>query len=193
MNIPATILSIFIIIGCFLPWVQMGALINNKGINNPDAIIILAASIVSLIISIATKRKWALLNLLLGSICGFVGVIYYRGLIKRVDASHAQESLFSLSLSMGSGLYFVLIGSTLMIIVSIIDIISGDKKNKLEKLQNVVELNSLINSQKTEEENPNQKVSPMTVADELKKYKELLDTGAITQLEYDSIKAKLLS
>ena len=128
MNIPATISSIFIIIGCFLPWVQMGALINNKGINNPDAIIILAASIVSLIISIATKRKWALLNLLLGSICGFVGVINYRGLIKRVDASHAQESLFSLSLSMGSGLYFVLIGSTLTIIVSIIDIISGDKK-----------------------------------------------------------------
>ena len=63
----------------------------------------------------------------------------------------------------------------------------------MEKSQNVVELNSLINSQKTEEENPNQKVSPMTVADELKKYKELLDTGAITQLEYDSIKAKLLS
>jgi hypothetical protein len=64
MNIPATISAVFIIIGCFLPWIQMGALINNKGINNPDAMIILGASVVSLIISIATKRKWALINLL---------------------------------------------------------------------------------------------------------------------------------
>jgi len=139
MNIPATISSILIIIGCFLPWVQMGALINNKGINNSDAIIILAASIVSLIISIATKRKWALLNLLLGLICGFVAVINYRDLTERVHSSQAQKGLYSLSLSMGSGLYFVLIGSTLMIIVSIIDVISGDKKNKLKKSQNVVE------------------------------------------------------
>jgi len=193
MNIPATISSILIITGCFLPWIQMGALINNKGINNSDAIIILAASIVSLIISIATKRKWALLNLLLGSICGFVAVINYRDLTERVDSSKAQEGLFSLSLSMGAGLYVVLIGSALLIIVSIIDVISIVKKNKLEKLQNVVELNSLINSQKREEENPDQKPGPMTVDDELKKYKELLDAGAITQLEYDSIKAKLLS
>ena len=133
MNIPAIISSIVIIIGCFLPWVQMGALINNKGINNSDAIIILAASIVSLVISIATKRKWTFLNLLLGLTCGFVAVINYRDLIKRVHSSQAQESSFSLSLSMGSGLYFVLIGSALLIIVSIIDIISGYKKKKLEK------------------------------------------------------------
>src|SRR6266496_4878526 len=153
MNIPATISSILIIIGCFLPWVQMGALINNKGINNSDAIIILAASMVSLIISIAAKRKWALLNLLLGLICGFVAMINYQDLVKRVDANQSKEDLFSLSLSMGPGLYFVLIGSALLIIVSIIDVISGNKKNKLEKSQNVVELNSLINSQKREEEN----------------------------------------
>jgi predicted membrane channel-forming protein YqfA (hemolysin III family) len=138
MNIAAIISSIVIITGCFLPWVQMGALINNKGINNSDAIIILAASIVSLVISIATKRKWALLNLLLGLICGFVAVINYRDLTKRVDASQPKEDLFSLSLSMGSGLYVVLIGSALLIIVSIIDVISGYKKNKLEKSQNAV-------------------------------------------------------
>jgi hypothetical protein len=135
MNIPATISSIAIIIGCFLPWVQMGALINNKGINNSDAIIILAASIVSLVISLATKRKWALLNLLLGLICGFVAVINYRDLSKKVDAGQAHENLFSLSLSIGSGLYFVLIGSTLLLIVSIIELIS---KNKSEKSQNAV-------------------------------------------------------
>jgi hypothetical protein len=66
-------------------------------------------------------------------------VINYRDLTERVDSSKAQDGLFSLSLSMGAGLYFVLIGSALMIIVSIIDVISGNKKNKLEKSQNVAE------------------------------------------------------
>jgi len=34
--------------------------------------------------------------------------------------------------------------------------------------------------------------SPASTADELKKFKELLDTGAITQEEYDEKKKKLL-
>lgn len=40
---------------------------------------------------------------------------------------------------------------------------------------------------------PNQNCNVVSVADEIKKYKELLDLGAITQEEYDSKKAQLLN
>jgi hypothetical protein len=194
MNIPATISTVFIIIGCFLPWIQLGALINNKGINNPDAMIILGASIVGLIVSIATKRKWALLNLLVGLVCGFVGVVDYKDVAERVESSHSQGSIFSLSISVGTGLYLVLAGSALLIITSIIDVITGDKEKKLQVLTYDVEMASSMNNQENEEENGLKKASPLhtTTADELKKYKELLDTGAITEAEYNSIKGKLL-
>ena len=42
------------------------------------------------------------------------------------------------------------------------------------------------------EENNAQPTQTVSVADELKKFKELLDMGAISQEEYDAQKAKLL-
>jgi hypothetical protein len=61
--------------------------------------------------------------------------------------------------------------------------------------QHDVEIVSSMNSQENGEENDLKKTGSIhtTTADELKKYKELLDTGAITETEYNSIKAKLLA
>lgn len=130
MNIPASISNAYIIIGCFLPWIQMGELINNKGINNSDAWIILVATVVGLIISVAFKKKRTFLNLLVGLVCGFVGLINYRDLAQRVGSSKLQDGQFLLSFTMGTGLYFILIGSALLIIISIIDVIKGYKEKK---------------------------------------------------------------
>jgi uncharacterized membrane protein len=130
MKIAVAISNAFIIIGCFLPWIHMGELINNKGINNSDAWIILVASVVGLILSIATKKKRAFINLLVGLVCGFVGLINYMYLAQRVESSKLQDNPFSLSLTMGPGLYFILIGSALLIILSIIDVIRGNKEKK---------------------------------------------------------------
>lgn len=184
MNIPATVSNVFIIIGCFLPWIQMGALINNRGINNPDAMIILGASVVGLILSIATKKKWALINLVVGLICGIVGIIDYRDVAERVESFSSGENILSLSVSLGSGLYLILIGSALLILTSIYDVISDDKK-EISEPESVDRNEDGVVFQK-------EGVLNMTVADELKKYKDLLDTGAITEAEYESIKAKLL-
>jgi len=150
--------------------------------------IILGASIVSLIISIVTKKKWALINLLAGLICGFVGVVDYRDAAEKVASSESRENIFSLHVSMGSGLYLVLIGSALLIIVSIIDVISGDRRKKVDLSPDSLEMNFTTENSVNERKDPG-----LSAADELKKYKDLLDSGAITQAEYDSVKAKLLN
>lgn len=168
-----------------MPWIQMGALINNKGINNPDALIILGASIVGLIVTIASKNKWKILNLLVGVVCGFVAVVDLQEVLERVESVRSEDNLFSISVSVGSGLYFILIGSGLLIITSILDAVFGNKKQ-----QSQIAPISLPDDNEKDFINPDQ--PQLSVADELKKYKELLDSGAITEAEYNSVKMKLL-
>src|SRR5690606_11394730 len=39
--------SIIIVVGCFMPWLQLGALYTNRGIDNPDGAIMLVAAIIA--------------------------------------------------------------------------------------------------------------------------------------------------
>ena len=57
MNKSAVIFAALIIIGCFLPWFQVGSIIIRNGIENPDAIIILIASAISFVIGVISKKR----------------------------------------------------------------------------------------------------------------------------------------
>lgn len=71
---------------------------------------------------------------------------------------------------------FYILGLFFFLIALIVSLCLSDKKEQLAEMKKVIH---------------SEKVSP-SVADELKKYKELLEQGTISQEEFDDIKKKLI-
>lgn len=72
---------------------------------------------------------------------------------------------------------FYILGLFFFLIALIISLCLSDKKQQLDEIKKV------IHSEK----------NPPSVADELKKYNDLLEQGTISQEEFDDIKRKLIS
>jgi multisubunit Na+/H+ antiporter MnhB subunit len=125
MNVVAIVSSLIVIVGCFMPWLQLGALFANRGIDNPDGAIILIASIISGALAIynhinnKTKLKGIYIAVgLLGLIIAYVDLNDVQDRAKQAAHSFGElndafgsDREVSVSDFIGSGLYVVGLGS----------------------------------------------------------------------------------
>jgi|GEM_PF-2694529 multisubunit Na+/H+ antiporter MnhB subunit len=125
MNPIAIVSSLIIIIGCFLPWIQLGALLQNRGIDNPDGAIMLLSAVVSGAVAIYNQSKNLTSNKWVYIVVGIIGILVaYYGLTEvHSRADKIQEGIGQMSdlfgeskevskmNFIGSGLYIVCVGS----------------------------------------------------------------------------------
>lgn len=133
MKVIAIVSSIIIILGCFMPWIQLGTLITNRGIDNPDGAIMLVASIISLALGIynqSQKRKNFLWLYLIVGIIGMIVVVIdlievkeraqkIAKSIEELNELFGSQGEISLTNFIGSGLYIVGLGSIGLILVGL--------------------------------------------------------------------------
>lgn len=125
MNIVSVISSLIIIVGCFMPWIQLGALFANRGIDNPDGAIMLVAGIISGAVAIHNtsknqeKNTWVFIVVgILGGIVAYLDLSEVRDRAADVAQGFTELSEYvgarkhiSSSNFVGSGLYIVAAGS----------------------------------------------------------------------------------
>lgn len=109
--------ALFVVVGCFMPWVQMGAMIKNNGIDNPDGQVAIVLGLLALAVAAAESSgkgrnlRWP--YLVLGLICLAIGVIDFIDIHERV-VNNAPRNLGVLGElikpSIGIGLYLVAAG-----------------------------------------------------------------------------------
>ncbi len=116
MKIAFILSSMLILIGCFMPWIMVGPQVVRNGIDNPDAIIILVAGILSFIVAIMTKKKFSVIHFILGAACLAVGILDY------MDINSRNQLI-----SAGTGLYLILAGSAVLVVTSFIAFFSRKK------------------------------------------------------------------
>lgn len=130
----AVVSSLFIVIGCFMPWIQLGALFKNRGIDNPDGAIMLVASVIAGAVAIFNLSKNLTNNKWVFTVVGIVGIIVaildLNEVSSRVDAIQEGVGRLNNMLSggnkevsrmnfIGSGLYIVCGGSIGLILCGI--------------------------------------------------------------------------
>jgi hypothetical protein len=125
MNPIAIVSSIIIAIGCFMPWIQLGALFANRGIDNPDGAIMLISSVISGAVAIynqsknCTKNSWIYLVVgIIGLATAYLDLNEVRGRAEDIAKGisglsnmfdrHNEVSIMNF---VGSGLYIVAAGS----------------------------------------------------------------------------------
>ena len=125
MNIAATISSLIILIGIFLPWMEMNGIASMSGLNTPDGKFILIQTIISGSLAVYNqvkqRKKYTWIFLVIGVIIAISIIFDYRMILsKREDTVNSMHSLLkifnednigSISVSVGSGLYVVALGS----------------------------------------------------------------------------------
>jgi len=102
---------VLILAGCILPWSQLGALVVNKGLTNPDGAIVFVAALIAMAIALynlLAKRKILRWLLFVIAILGIATTI----IDLRSFHAQIQEGAF---FTIGSGLYVILIGSLLLL------------------------------------------------------------------------------
>lgn len=133
MKVIAIVSSIIIILGCFMPWIQLGTLITNRGIDNPDGAIMFVASIISLALGIynqSQKRKYFLWLYLIVGIIGMIVVVIdlievkeraqkIAKSIEELNELLGSQGEISLTNFIGSGLYIVGLGCIGLILVGL--------------------------------------------------------------------------
>jgi len=108
--------SILLLVGTFMPWIQVGAIVTNRGLDNPDGAIVLGIAIVAgmaALYNVVTKRsrlRWVLLLAAAGSF--WAGLIDLQNVQERVKAM--GDTIFSDVATVGSGLYMILVGAVVM-------------------------------------------------------------------------------
>lgn len=86
MTLVPIVSSLLIIVGCFLPWLQLGSLFTNKGIDNPDGAIMLVASIIAGALAINNQMKNESKNTWVYTSVGILGI-----LVAFYDLNEVQE------------------------------------------------------------------------------------------------------
>lgn len=86
MNVASIVSSLIIIVGCFMPWLQLGALFANRGIDNPDGAIFLVAAIISGAVAINNSTKKQEKNKWVFVVVGILGIV-----IALLDFSEIRE------------------------------------------------------------------------------------------------------
>lgn len=133
MRIIPILSSVIVIIGCFLPWIQLGALFTNRGIDNPDGAIMLIAGVIAGGLGIYNysqekpKNTWIYLMVgIVGLIAAFIDLnevkIRAQEIAKGLDEFNSffgDSSNISLMNFVGSGLYIVCVGSIGLVLCGI--------------------------------------------------------------------------
>lgn len=130
MKVVPIISSIIIIVGCFLPWIQIGALFANRGIDNPDGALALIVAVIAGGTAFYNYSKEHLKHTWIYLVVGAIGlVIAYYDISEVTSRAEAMaESIgklntyiggneeISMTNFVGSGLYVVCLGSTGLIL-----------------------------------------------------------------------------
>lgn len=138
----ATVSAILVALGCFMPWIQLGALFQNRGMDNPDGAIMLVTAVVAGAVAVFNLSKKENKNLWVFILAGLIGgAVFYFDItelnsrvasikegIDKLSTSIGEKSDVSPMNFMGSGLYIVLLGSVGFIISGLR--IFKEEKNK---------------------------------------------------------------
>lgn len=125
--------SVIIVVGCFMPWMQLGALYTNRGIDNPDGAVMLVTAIISGGLAFYNysqkkpKNTWIYFVVgVIGFITAYIDLDDVTSRAKTIAESLGQVNSFfggngSISLMnfVGSGLYIVCGGSIGLILSGI--------------------------------------------------------------------------
>lgn len=126
----AAVSALLIIIGCFMPWIQIGALFQNRGIDNPDGAVILVTAVIAGAVAVFNLSKKENKNTWVFIVAGLIGgaVFYYDITEVSTKANTIKEGVDTLSNLLGgdgntsklnfisSGLYIVALGSVGLIL-----------------------------------------------------------------------------
>ena len=126
----AVVSSLLLAIGCFLPWIQFGAIYQNTGIDNPDGAIVLVTAIVAGAFAIYNLSQKENKNTWVYVAVGVLGVVVFFSDMLEVDSRankiieevdkltklYGAEGGASKSNFVGSGLYVVLLGAVGLIL-----------------------------------------------------------------------------
>jgi len=120
--------SCILIIGCFLPWLQLGALFKNRGVDNPDGAIVLILAFISGSIALFNIVKHQnrmdgiyILTGLIGIITGMIDLSEVQSRVYEIGQAVGKMKIFSGDSSnvniwnfVGSGLYVILSSSIVL-------------------------------------------------------------------------------
>lgn len=108
--------SLLVLIGTFLPWIQLGALVVNRGTNSPDGALIIGIALIAGAVSLynllakQNRLRWILL---LASVAAFAtGLVDLQEVQARV--SELSDSALGGLATVGSGLYMILVGAVVV-------------------------------------------------------------------------------
>ncbi|WP_010664683.1 zinc ribbon domain-containing protein [Marinilabilia salmonicolor] len=138
--------AIIVIIGCFMPWIQLGALFTNRGIDNPDGALMLILGVIAGSLAIfnyskdKSRNKWIyFMTGIIGLIIAILDLQEVNSRAKEIAESLGQFNAFFGSNTdiplfnfVGSGLYIVSLGSFGLFLCGI-GIIKLDSKKSNEK------------------------------------------------------------
>ena len=125
MHVIALVSSVLIVVGCLLPWLQVGSVFQNRGIDNFDGAILLAAAVCTGALALYNHSQKLNLHTWVYNVGGILGLLI--ATIDIMDAtSRAREAAeaagefiryfggdqeFSIFNFLGGGLYVVFFGS----------------------------------------------------------------------------------
>jgi hypothetical protein len=141
--------SLIIVIGSFMPWVKVGILFQQRGIDTTEGAIVLISAIISGAVAVfnlskkVNKNTWVFT--ISGLICGIISYLFYSEIDSRTNAvetginnisSAVGRNDNSLNIDLiGSGLYTIILGSIGLLISGII-IFNQVNKNEIIKKEN---------------------------------------------------------
>jgi len=126
----AIVSALLIVIGCFMPWIQLGALFQNRGMDNPDGAVMLVTAVIAGAVAVFNLSKKENKNTWVFIVAGLIGgaVFYYDITEVNSRANTIKEGVDKLSNLfggdgntsklnfIGSGLYIVALGSVGLIL-----------------------------------------------------------------------------
>ncbi|MCK4394644.1 hypothetical protein KAX17_17220 [Candidatus Bipolaricaulota bacterium] len=108
--------SILLLVGTFLPWIQIGALVTNRGLDNPDGAILIGISLVAgavALYNLVSKRNRLRWILLLAAAAAFwTGLTDLHDVQARIR--NLSDTIFGDVATVGSGLYMILVGAVVL-------------------------------------------------------------------------------
>jgi predicted Zn finger-like uncharacterized protein len=126
-HIVALVCACILVVGCLLPWIQLGASFKNRGIDNPDGAIVLVLAFISISVALFNiiknqnrMRGIYLLTGLVGIIVGILDLVEVQDRAKEIAQAFGRLQTFFGDTSIhswnfvGSGLYVILLSSIVL-------------------------------------------------------------------------------